>query len=80
MKNLERGQGLIEYALILILLVVIVIVVSSIFQAGFQHVPQPSLEHTVQQTLDAYEQWVDTCVATERYDRETCEQLGLRGD
>jgi Flp pilus assembly pilin Flp len=82
--NLERGQGLVEYVLIAVLLLVVVIIMGSVlFPTVFGIVnpaPTSNLEQQVQLTLDAYEQWVDTCVAQERYDRATCEQLGLQQD
>jgi hypothetical protein len=82
--KLERGQGLVEYALIAVLLLVVIIIMGSVlFPTVFGIVnptPAPSLEYQVKLTLAAYEQWVDTCVAQERYDRATCEQLGLQGD
>ena len=81
-RKLESGQGIVEYAFILVLLLIVVIIIGSIFapETFEQLIGKPTddtLEYSVQQTLDAYERWVDVCVADERYDRATCEQLGL---
>lgn len=84
MRKIEHGQGLVEYALIAILLLVVIVIVGAIlFPSVFGAVNPtsvPGLESQVQLTLDAYDMWVDTCVAQERYDRETCEQLGFSKD
>jgi Flp pilus assembly pilin Flp len=82
--KLECGQGLVEYALIAVLLLVVITIMGSVlFPTVFgavKPISTPNLEQQVQLTLDAYEQWVDTCVAQERYDRATCEQLELQQD
>lgn len=76
---MERGQGLIEYALVLLLIFIIVAVVSTLI-IDMGKGAAPTLQQKVEQDIAEYEAWVDTCVSLETYDRETCELLGLRND
>lgn len=61
MSRYERGQGLVEWALILVLIAVVIIVILALF----------TIQPREQQMMDA----IDTCIERETYTRAECIEI-----